>query len=127
MKFVFDTSFLIDGLRRKKGVREILSVFEASDYELFTSSIVAFELFSGASSAFPEQEKRIRQFLRHFEIVDLTWSMAEKAGVIYRNGIKGLQVPDYVIAVTAIELGAQVVTLNRKHFEKIPGLLIYPL
>ena len=125
MKLVFDTSILINALRLKKEAKEVLAQFEETSDELFLPSIVGFELFSGESSSKMDQIKKIKEFLSFFEIVDLTWEIAENAGIIYRESIKGLEVPDYIVAATAMEIGASVVTLNIKHFSKIPGLAIY--
>ena len=127
MKLVFDTSVLIDALRLKKDARGIFAEVENKDYKLYLPSIVGFEIYSGESSKRPEQVKRIKEFLNYFEIVELDWNIAQKAGEIYRDYVSDLEVPDYIVAATAQEIGASVVTLNKKHFQKIPGLLIYPL
>lgn len=125
MKLVFDTSILIDALRLKKNARDVLAKVEETDDEFYLPSIVGFELYSGESSKKPEQIKKIKEFLSFFEIIELNWDIAKKAGEIYRDNISTLQVPDYVVAATALEINAQVVTLNKKHFSKIPNLLIY--
>ena len=127
MKLVFDTSIIIDALRRKSRAKEALLRFEESDDEIMLPSIVGFELFSGESSRKSGQARSITAFLKYFEIVDLNWSIATKAGEIFRGGVKGLGVTDYIVAATALEMGAEVVTLNEKYFVKIPGLSIYPL
>ena len=127
MNFVFDTSIIIDGLRRKKEAKEILTKFENTNYFLFIPSIVGFELFSGQSTKKAEQARDINDFLDYFKIVDLNWNIAKMAGKMYRDGVKGLALADYIIAATAMEIGAQVVTLNKKHFSKIPGVSIYQI
>lgn len=127
MNFLFDTSFIIDALRQDKKAREVLSKFENSRDHLFIPSIIGFELFSGQSLKDSIQNKNIREFLSHFKIVDLSWNISKVAGEIFRDNIKDLEVPDYIVAATAEELGAQVVTLNVKHFQKIPGLSIYSI
>ncbi len=125
MNIVFDTSIIIDGLRRKKVAKEILTEFEKTNDFLFIPSIVGFELFSGQSTRKVEQARDINDFLGYFKIIDLNWNIAKIAGKIYRDGVRGLALPDYIIAATAIEIGAQVATLNKKHFSKIPGVSIY--
>ncbi len=125
MKLVFDTSVLIDALRLKKDARGIFAEVENKDYKLYLPSIVGFEIYSGESSKRPEQVKRIKEFLNYFEIVELDWNIAQKAGEIYRDYVSDLEVPDYIVAATAQEIGASVVTLNKKHFQKIPGILLY--
>jgi len=125
MKLVFDTNIFIDALRlQPKGIALIKS-FEKSEHELYISSVVGFELFAGKSSKNENQQKAMQELLSYFDVVDVTWKIAKRAGEIYRNGIQQLEFPDYIIAATAIALGAEIVTLNKKHFEKIPGVRIY--
>ncbi len=125
MKLLFDTSVLIDSLRRRSQGEALLALFDDTDEELYASSIVGFELFSGKSSSDPIQKKRIQGFLKYFEVVDLSWNIAKRAGEIFRSGVKNLETPDYIIAATALDIGAEVVTLNKKHFTKIPGVRVY--
>ena len=125
MKFVFDTSVIIDSLRRSVGVREMVGKFDGTDDELYVPSMVGFELFSGESTKESEIVGEILKYLKYFEVAESTWVIARRAGDIHRSGVRGLQVPDYVIAATALELGAEVVTLNRKHFERVPGIKVF--
>ncbi|SRR5258705_5961096 len=125
MRYIFDTSILIDGLRTGKNARDTVALFDNKDNFLYISSITAFELFAGLSSKKIDQIKKIKKLLDYFEIIDLNWNIGKIAGEIYRDKAKNLQVPDYIIAATALEIGATVVTLNKKHFEKIENLLIY--
>lgn len=125
MKLVFDANILIDALRQNKKVLEIVSEFENSSADLYLPSIIIFELFSGKSSKDREQIKKISDFLNFFEVVDLDKKIARRAGEIYRDISGSLEAPDYIVAATAMELNASVVTLNIKHFQKIPGLSIY--
>lgn len=127
MRIIFDTSILIDGLRQKPNAEELLSYFEDREDELFISSIVGFELFSGKSSQDTDQKNRIQEFLNFFEIVDVTWKIAKRAGEIYRTGITDLQVPDYIIAATALEINTEIATFNQKHFKQIPGVRMYQI
>jgi tRNA(fMet)-specific endonuclease VapC len=126
MNYIFDTSIIIDALRRGVKARGVFAEFDKTDDNLFISSITGFELFSGESSKNNEQSEKINRLLGHFTVVDLTWKISKMAGNIYRDGVKGLEVPDYIVAATAMEIGAQVVTLNKKHFTKIFGINIYP-
>lgn len=125
MNFVFDTNIIIDGLRQKREAKEILAEFEKTNNFLFVPSIVGFELFSGQSTKNSGQVRNINEFLNFFKTVDLNWNIAIMAGKIYRDGVRGLALADYIIAATAIEIGAQVVTLNKKHFQNIPGISLY--
>lgn len=125
MKLVFDTNIFIEALRlTPKGVA-LINYFEKSDYELYVSSVVGFELFAGKSSKNETQQKAMQELLSYFEVQDLTWNVAKRAGELYRNGTHYMEFPDYIIAATALTIGAQVVTLNRKHFSQIPDLQVF--
>ena len=125
MKLVFDTSILIDALRLHKNARDVLARVEQTDHELFLPSIVGFKLFSGESSRKEDQVRKIKELLTFFDIVELNWDIAKVAGEIFREVNKNMQVPDYIVAATTLNIGASLVTLNRKHFEIIPGLALY--
>lgn len=126
MKLVVDTSVLIDHLRGgstwKKVVAEI-----GEDLKLFVPTIVIFELFSGQSTHDPSIVVKIYQLLHNFQKVELDENIAKIAGELFRDTKKIIQVPDYIIAASALSVNATVLTLNNKHFEQIPHLSIYPL
>ena len=124
MKLVCDTSILIDKLRGGKKWDEFLAGV-GNDVELYLPSIVVFELYSGQSSKNKEVEKHLSRVVGHFEVVELTRKISKIAGEIYRDQAKDLEVPDYIVAATALEMDAEVVTLNKKHFNKIEGLRIF--
>lgn len=126
MKLVVDTSLLIDHLRGGGRWNEFVKEIDR-DSELFLPTVVSFELFSGKSSKDSRVIKKINDFSKYFQKIDLTWVIAQRAGEIYRSGITDLQIPDYLIAATALDIGGVVVTLNKKHFSKVPGLLLYPI
>ena len=127
MKLVFDTSILIDYLRGGNRWNDFLETVDKENTELYLPTVVAFELFSGKSSSNAYIIKKILNITMLFKLIDLSWSIGKKAGEIYRDYIPTLQVTDYIVAATALEVGATVVTLNQKHFDKIPGVSIYPL
>ncbi len=127
MKLVIDTSILIDHLRGGKIWNDLLKEIKEKDVELYMPTIVIFELFSGQSSKDSAMMKKIYRFLENFKLIELTEDIARRVGEIYRDISVTLQVPDYVIAASTLEINGEVVTLNIKHFEKIPNLKIYPL
>ncbi len=125
MKLIIDTNIIIDELRGGKKWDDLVGGFRKIDAELFLPSIVIFEIFSGQSSKNRKIKDKIDNLLGHFRLIDLSEGIAQKAGEIYRDNDSTLGVVDYIIAATAIEVGAQVVTLNEKHFQKIPGVSLY--
>jgi predicted nucleic acid-binding protein len=126
MRVVVDTSILIDYLRGGIKWEEFLNRAE-KDVELYLPTIVIFELFSGKSTANPKIAKDINEFITFFQKVELTEKIAKQAGALFRDVNKNLGAPDYIIAATALELHASLVTLNKKHFQQIKSLSLYPL
>lgn len=124
MKFVIDTNILIDKLRGGTKWDEFLNVLD-DDVELYLPSIVFFELFSGISSKKEDITNYILSLKKLFHLVDMTLEIAKRAGEINRDMAENLEAPDYIIAATAIEIGAQIVTLNKKHFSQIPQVVVY--
>lgn len=126
MKLVLDTSILIDHLRGGTKWEELLSKFDKND-ELYIPTVVFFELFSGRNTSDPETSKKVTEFLKYFQKIDLTEKIAKRAGILFRDVSKNLGAPDYIIAASALELNATLVTLNTKHFGQIPNLSLYTL
>lgn len=124
MKVVVDTSILIDYLRGGTEWEKFISAAN-NNAELFLPTVVIFELFSGQSTRNITESRDILDLLNQFEKVDLTEEIAKRAGELFRDTQKTLQVPDYIIAASALDLGASVFTLNKKHFEQIPNLTLY--
>lgn len=123
MKLVIDSSAIIDYLRGGIKWERFLLTIESS-VDLYLPTIVIFELFSGKSS---KKESDLVDFIKHFKRIELNENIARKAGELYRDVSFILGVSDYIIAASALEIEAAVVTLNEKHFKQIPGLQIYPL
>ena len=96
------------------------------------SAITVAELVHGVERAStPEIRQRRRAFIdelkKHVPVQPVTDESGELAGTISGSqeakGIK-LQVDDLLIGVAALEQGYAVATLNRRHFNKIPNLIV---
>lgn len=128
MKIVTDTSILIDYLRNgQKGIQFIKEIDGNEDLELFLPTVVIFELFSGQSTKNPLIVAKILNLLESFQRIELTEEIARVSGQLFRDTKKRIQVSDYIIAASALQINAQIVTLNQKHFEQIPNLNLYTL
>ncbi|MCL4392778.1 PIN domain-containing protein, partial [Patescibacteria group bacterium] len=92
-----------------------------------SQSLLIMELFSGSSTLDDVVSKKILGFLQFFNEIDLNKDIAKRAGELFRDVNKGLGVADYIIAASALVTGYIVITLNKKHFEQIPHIVIYPL
>lgn len=126
MKVIVDGSIIIDYLRGGKKWDKFINYIER-DTQLFLPTVVIFELFSGSSTRNGRKLQEMIAFIHEFQRIDLSESIAKAAGELFRDVTTKLEVPDYIIAASALEIGGTVVTLNTKHFQKIPGLKIYPL
>ncbi len=126
MKVVVDTSILIDYLRGGKKWEMFIKEIDDGT-ELLLPTIVIFELFSGSSTKSLAKKFDVIDLLKQFRQIDLDEAIARVAGELYRDVKQTLEVPDYIIAASALSINAQVVTLNQKHFAQIPNIHLYPL
>lgn len=128
MKIIVDSSIVIDYLRGGKKWEDFLSFAKSEeDVQLYLPTIVIFELYSGTS---PKRAKKLQEmiyFISQFQRIDLDENIARVAGELFRNTKHRIGAADYIIAASAIQINAAVLTLNKKHFEQIPNILIYPL
>ncbi len=125
MKIVFDTSIFIDYLRSGRIGEDLFDQIEKQNAQLFIPTIVIFELFSGSSTKNPSIRIKITNMIRNFKRIELTEEIALMAGKLYREIGKQVGTQDYIIAASALSIGASVLTLNQKHFQQIPGLDLY--
>lgn len=124
MKVVIDTSVIVDCLRGGQKWQEFLTSTE-KDIELFIPTIVILELFSGTSTKKSKIKIVVENLINQFERINLTENIARNAGYLRRAiGIR-ISPQDYIIAASALDIGGSVLTLNKKHFEQIPNLIVY--
>lgn len=120
-KILLDTSVIVDYLRRKDKERTILHLLAQDGNELYISIITHAECYAG-KSIWESKDARnaLEVFLSGLKILSLEEKISEKAG-----GIKAkysTEIPDAVIAATAISHKLKLATLNTKDFEKIKGI-----
>ena len=127
MKLVIDSSIFIDYLRNGPSAVRLFEKIEQQKPELFIPTIVIYELFSGMSAQNQLIRFKIADLIRHFKRIELTEQLAINAGDLFRKLGSQIGSSDYIIAASALSLGAEIVTLNTKHFEKIPGINLYPI
>ncbi len=122
---LIDTSVIIDYFRKRNKRKTLL--FQFYDYNFAISSITVFELLVGASEL--QIWNYFENILEEMRVLDFNYQTAEKAASLYQtlkaqNKLIGLK--DTFIAATALVYDLPVLTLNTKHFSRIPGIkLIY--
>jgi tRNA(fMet)-specific endonuclease VapC len=90
---------------------------------LDTDSINHFELLAGART--PDEASHLRTLVRPLAVLPFDQAAADRAGdqaAALRHEGRPLPMADLAIAGICLELGASLLTRNRKHFERIPGL-----
>jgi tRNA(fMet)-specific endonuclease VapC len=123
-RLLVDTSVLIDHLRKTRKNQTLFYRFSSScDYVI--SVVTAFEFGVGAS---PNNQLYIEQLLASLPILAFDSSCVPVATQIYQELKRKNQLiapPDIFIAATAIVHDLPLLTLNRKHFIRIPNLNLY--
>ena len=119
--FIADTDVLVDFL---KGVGEAERIrIELQTGRLCTTTIAAFELWAGAGSH--QQIAAVQTLLGALSILPLDLSSARRAGEIQRDLARrgaGIGMADSLISGICLEHDAILLTRNRGHYERVPGL-----
>ena len=115
-KLLIDTNILIDFLRARK---ESVDFFNQRERQLLVSAITVAELYSGVRGE--DELRQIKNLLDILHIVPVSASIAKRGGLLKKKFAKshGLGIADAVIAATALEEDAGLITLNLKHFPMI--------
>ena len=121
---VADSDVLIDALRgREPAATRVLAGL--SDRSLATTALSAFELLSGARTE--DEEATIEALLGALQILPFDLA-AGRAAARCRRRLEtegqSIGMGDYLIAGLCISRGATLLSRNRKHFERVPGLLL---
>jgi predicted nucleic acid-binding protein len=121
---VADSDVLIDALRGRAPAAERIDL-ELSGGALATTAISAFELRSGIRSA--RASAQVEQLLAALAIIPLDAEAAAEAAAV-RLRLEGEGTPigmaDYLIAGICLARSAVLLTRNRAHFERVPGLTL---
>jgi len=122
-KLLVDTDVLIDYLR---GTTQAVEFLEEAliNSKCYLSTITIAELYVGVKDG--NERKILDQFLSEFHIEACTLKIAEIGGLYRRDYGKshGVGLADALIAATAIEIGAKLVSLNIKHFPMLNNVLL---
>jgi predicted nucleic acid-binding protein len=108
---LLDTDVLIDHLR---GYRQL----DLVDPTWKISVVTRCELFAGRNA----NEQGLRRTLNGIDELSVDRTIAESAGRIRR--VTQLDIPDALIAATALEHQLPLMTRNRRHFERVAGLTL---
>ena len=119
--FIADTDVLVDFLRGA-GEAERISA-ELKTGRLCVAAITAFELWAGAKN--PQQLAMVESLIAALVVLPLDHSSAKCAAEIHRNLSRAgttIGMADSLIAGIALDRDAILITRNRKHYQRVPGL-----
>lgn len=116
---LLDTNLLIEILKGNASICEQAGSLEGP---LALSSISAMELFYGALDK--AELLKLNRFVDQFQNLHITEAISVRATLLVKTYAKshGLDIPDALIAATALDFDAHFWTLNLKDFRFIPGL-----
>jgi predicted nucleic acid-binding protein len=120
---IADTDVLIDYLAGKGEADAVERLLRVG--ALRTTVISRFELLSGARN--PKQLARLLQLLGAVPSLELDDAAADAASGIRRSlerSGKSIGMADSLIAGIAISRGGTLLTRNRRHFERVPGITL---
>lgn len=124
-----DTSFLVALIRRDSKAEKKLEEYVTSEAKLSTTPITVCELFKGAyrSKRRDAEVRKIRGMLTHLEILKFSVEACERYGKLV-NDLQLMGTPigdlDAMIASLALTFNEPLVTLDKRHFEKVPSLIV---
>ncbi|OGD62754.1 hypothetical protein A2160_04790 [Candidatus Beckwithbacteria bacterium RBG_13_42_9] len=120
MNKLLDTNILIDYFRGDKRTRKYLEMQPM----LVSSPIILAELIQGARNK--QELKTLQTFQGKIYLIPFSPTLGQKMLELMKtySFSHGLQIPDALIAATALEEKLTLVTGNVKHFNFIKGLQI---
>ncbi len=126
-EYFLDTSIVIDYIRGKKEISRFVNELKG---KLYINYIVIAELSEGIYRVkdSKKMENGIDNFVNGMDgVLQVNYYVAKKFGEIRADLRKRGEVIedfDILIAATCIENNLPIITLNKKHFDKIDGLKI---
>jgi predicted nucleic acid-binding protein len=120
-RLLIDTDVLIDDLRNRS---EAVTYLENAAEPLLISVITVAELSAGVKEG--AERVRLNLFITAFDIKALDLTMAIAGGLHRRqyNKSHNVSLADALIAATAEEYQARLVTLNSKHFPMLKDVVV---
>lgn len=129
MRFLYDTDRVVDSLKGVGvGARLLPNHWHAGATTLI-SIITYFELYEGVVYGHDpvRAQSRLGDLLRKMDVLPVTITIARRTAILSGSlRALGQLIPssDLLIAATAIEHDLTLVTGNRRHFDRVPGLRI---
>ncbi len=120
-KIVLDTNVLIEIL---KGNQNTIKKIHSLKANFYISAISIMELFYGALNK--QELKKIEQFVALFNKIEIDEEISKQATTLIKTYAKShaLDIPDSIIAATALSKNAILFTYNIKDFRYIKNITL---
>jgi predicted nucleic acid-binding protein len=121
-RVICDTNILIGALNGKHEAIEIMRQIQPENVVL--SAITVMELYQGMGDK--NQLAWMKKQIRYYDILHFTSEISKKAIELVHDFklSHGLEIPDAIIAATAIHNQLPLATFNKKDFQFIPNVLL---
>ncbi len=121
-KIVLDTNILIEILKNNT---QTLRAVEALEGEFCISAITVMELYFGARDE--TELAKLKKFIEIFHLIDIDSAISNQAVLLIEKYAKShhLDIPDALIASSAIVNDTLLMTYNHKDFKYINGLKLF--
>jgi predicted nucleic acid-binding protein len=121
--FLLDTCILIDFLRGEQTIYELL--VNDTDIDFAMSTITMMELLVGALNK--RETEQIQKALQKINIIYIDEDISKTAETLIANYTKShnLQIPDALIAATALHMNLVLITYNKSDFRYIPNISLF--
>jgi predicted nucleic acid-binding protein len=119
---LLDTSVIVGHLRDDSRATRLLTDLFEREERLWAATPTRIEVLAGIR---PAEQAPMTELFEVLSWVEIDIGIADAAGLLaqrYRTSHRGTDTVDYLIAAAAQSIGADLVTLNVKHFPMFPGL-----
>lgn len=120
-RILIDTNIVVDWLRERP---EPAAFIDGLDHVPVLSAVSVAELYGGVREG--KERRLLDGLVAGSAVVPIDTELAQEGGLLWRRyrGSHGLDLPDALIAATAIVHRLRLATLNRKHFPMLADLVV---
>lgn len=118
-QYLIDTDVLIEYLRGSDRAAEYLETLEG---DLIISAISVAELYSGVKGS--DEMDALDQFMLAFQVTSIDDRLAKEGGLMRKkyHPSHGVGLADALIAATALDRGAKLITFNDRHYPMVQNV-----
>jgi hypothetical protein len=122
-KVICDTNILIGALNGQQAAIELIHQILPENVVL--SAVTVMELIQGMGDK--HQLAWMKKQIRYYDVIHFTEEISQKSIQLVHDFklSHGLEIPDAIIAATALHHQLPLATFNKKDFQFIPGLELY--